>query len=636
MTEEPSRPPGAPGDFVYGILNSIEKPAIGKSIEAYGNDTWSLIADATVEQFKNDAISNTGPYRGVVLRVEAGAEDPSKAAEGRPFSDPDDASHYIYGNDSTGGDPPLLVRIKVRIPELHAYLPVPSAYGDVDGVHHRWIDLYPTYTAQSDLTPQPLVGDIVWVDYSNKNDFTDPIYLRPVTEKQHYIKSFGKPGSGKGALKNCTRTSNNSPAVKLSDKTPAVNYAANQNYPQGTRTVPEGAETVIIEAGQSNGVIEPEAGIKKQLQKLSVGKKLKIKAWTGRLEGNGNRNVVVMMPLTTDLDSPFELIYHFHGAKSWFSLGTPLHLFDNMKTLSSSKRNFVLVYPQCPWGGAEGPYKSKVGQMGGSETAFFLGAPIGSSKGGNFERMHNQVLTVINETLRPKATSGALALSFLTLTCHSRGGIALATIAATGGFDNIKPDKITIGDGDYGGYMGSFNQRKKHLPSDFPLLTQRKNDAKSFLNSSQLVWEHYVSKAGKDVEFNMLIISPARKNDSSKPRANWPRKAAQKVILDVFGQTAGEKQVSFQKENNGGTASVTYVPYMDTHGGIGSRHAITFVGSSGRLPVGNKKDSDINPEAEGNLPSGEVNNEGPASESDIEESEAVAEQSSEQGEGASG
>ena len=73
-----------------------------------------------------------------------------------------------------------LKQLKVRIPEIHAALPEPSLYGDVPGPHQGIIELYPTFTANDeDASKENIsVGDIVIVDFADKNNLTQPVYIK--------------------------------------------------------------------------------------------------------------------------------------------------------------------------------------------------------------------------------------------------------------------------------------------------------------------------------------------------------------------------------------------------------------------------------------------------------------------------
>lgn len=104
-----------------------------------------------------------GPLRGIVLRVE------------KPTTN-------IFGNylgDSAVSKEPL-VALKVRIPEIHPF-PDPEVYGPEgdDGI----ISLYPTFIAVTPDLPTPAVGEIVYVDYGDRENFEDPRYYGQVSNK---------------------------------------------------------------------------------------------------------------------------------------------------------------------------------------------------------------------------------------------------------------------------------------------------------------------------------------------------------------------------------------------------------------------------------------------------------------------
>lgn len=104
-----------------------------------------------------------GPLRGIVLRIE------------KPTTN-------IFGNflgDSNVAKEPL-VCIKVRIPEIHPF-PEPDIYGPEGD--EAIISLYPTFVAVSPDIPAPAVGEIVYVDYGDRDNFEDPKYFGIVSAK---------------------------------------------------------------------------------------------------------------------------------------------------------------------------------------------------------------------------------------------------------------------------------------------------------------------------------------------------------------------------------------------------------------------------------------------------------------------
>ena len=55
--------------------------------------------------------------------------------------------------------------------------------------------MYPIFTAQNDTIPAPKPGDVVLVDYVDKTNWTDGIYLTPVAMQQHTPPAPGPAGA---------------------------------------------------------------------------------------------------------------------------------------------------------------------------------------------------------------------------------------------------------------------------------------------------------------------------------------------------------------------------------------------------------------------------------------------------------
>ena len=184
-----------PTKIPFNTLNDVSQ-AIGGSRERItaGVDFMDAIANAASNQFVSDSLIGTGPYKAIVLRVE---KDDKTAEAGSWLSNT--LSSFF-------GDAPKIVKIKARIPEIHAALPIPEQTGDAEGPHQPIIDLYPTFIAQDTQVEAPKPGDIVNVDFGNKNTYSDPIYLGPL------IKTALTPGAaggigGAGAFGNCGASS---------------------------------------------------------------------------------------------------------------------------------------------------------------------------------------------------------------------------------------------------------------------------------------------------------------------------------------------------------------------------------------------------------------------------------------------
>jgi len=573
MPVPPSKPVGLPGDYGYGVLNSVGKPKVGLSLDLGASDPWLSIKKATENLYSFDALANTGPYRGVVLRVEENFTNQAK-------NNPDDATQYIYEENMTE-TPPQLPRIKVRVPELHAHLPIPTAWGDVEDVGvQSTIELYPTYTGQSDLVVKPRVGDIVWVDYTNKNDFTDPIYIRPVTEQQYFATQFAGV-LGLAAFAACAGTTAGT-GGSVGDATPTAGGAGNQNYPKGGRKLPADAETLIIESTE----MPPDSALKPKLEAALAKIDLKARGWVGRLQGNAGRQVVILAPATTNFDNSIEIIYWLHGAGSWFSANTPGFVLKDMKKFSGQGRNFALVYVQLSWGGGA----KSLGKYGNSGAGG--GDTFNGSAGGNLATLNAECQDLLQSHFSSIAVPGTkLNVGFITVACHSKGGQAVKQAAEAGQLSQLGPNKITLADADYNAFGG---------------------------DTTLVVYNDYVKTAGKDVELNLLCISSDRRpnNYPSKSQKNvmWqgkklekgdngnqPRKNMEK-LMTLLGVQTGTQKITATKENGGGTSYITYSPYMLNHGAIGIRHGLNFSGAGPESPKENKDETEEPPVYGAELP----------------------------------
>lgn len=151
----------------YGILNPIEEEKTGRFLDARNTLTVDILKEVALGNFKKDAFQNTGPLKGIVLRVD---NNPNN-------SEPNSWMHRLLGRTYS------LTTVKVRIPEIHAILPEPSRYGNLlNDEANKVIDLYPSFVAiNEEVSNKPVApGDIVLVDFVNRINLEHPIYLGPV------------------------------------------------------------------------------------------------------------------------------------------------------------------------------------------------------------------------------------------------------------------------------------------------------------------------------------------------------------------------------------------------------------------------------------------------------------------------
>jgi len=147
--------------YAWGDLNPIEMPSSGDRMDSKESD-WLRGANWSHNKaYRADLFNNTGPFLAYVLRIEAGAPEPNNFAD--------------ISKTDVGAGLSVRVQIKARIPEVHSPVMEPAHSDD-----HNIIDMHPTFTAKDNNVPEPKIGELVWVDYQNKQNWTGPIYLGPV------------------------------------------------------------------------------------------------------------------------------------------------------------------------------------------------------------------------------------------------------------------------------------------------------------------------------------------------------------------------------------------------------------------------------------------------------------------------
>lgn len=150
--------------YHFGQLNPATMPQNGKYVDktrpGYFDSLKTIVANDKKPNFLKKIY---GPLKGVVLRVE----------------NPESSNFNTILNwlDLTDQTKNSFQKLRVRIPELHAHLPDPDIYGDGDEKSNEIIDLYPVFVAQSTNIPAAMPYDIVWVDFIDRENLDEPIYL---------------------------------------------------------------------------------------------------------------------------------------------------------------------------------------------------------------------------------------------------------------------------------------------------------------------------------------------------------------------------------------------------------------------------------------------------------------------------
>ena len=163
--------------YAFGELNPVEPNFTQKKLNHTTMDPIRAMREAAIGQFTPNSIEGTGPYKGIVLQV----------LEDAPLGGPQPPGDWLSSFFNLAGDVqpevPVLKKYKIRIPEIHCMLPVPSQYimspGET-GDHVKIINKYPTFVAKDtnvSLEHPANPGDLVWVDFGNRTNQTDPLYL---------------------------------------------------------------------------------------------------------------------------------------------------------------------------------------------------------------------------------------------------------------------------------------------------------------------------------------------------------------------------------------------------------------------------------------------------------------------------
>jgi hypothetical protein len=191
----------------YGVLNPIRDTLTGKNFDPQDILPVDLVRNAFQSFYSPNNFLGTGPYVGIVLRddgnISEGIADLANWTSG-PFA-------YNVTDEEEGGVSkervihlPPLVQLRVRIPEIHAalaipkYLPTRKQTGKDPKTGHDFnqdhivINQYPVFVAQNARISKQKVapGDLVWVDFQNRNTLEGGIFIGPVNEKP------GTPTSG--------------------------------------------------------------------------------------------------------------------------------------------------------------------------------------------------------------------------------------------------------------------------------------------------------------------------------------------------------------------------------------------------------------------------------------------------------
>ena len=228
-------------DINPGVLNNIAKPLVQRSLDLETADNNTALRTMIEDFFSPDSLAETGPYKGVVLRVES--QNTGKA-EPEGFLD---SFYALFGGSSKQ------VRVKARIPELHSHLPIPTGEGDPQTdsyTDHHIIDMYPTFTAENDseLFSKVSPGEIGVFDFGDRKNYTDPVFLTPLEVQKHR----SSPGTNQGSFSSdCSPPTGVSSGKPLPGANAAVNHTGITE--DNLRSRQAGANAILFGDSQMGG-----------------------------------------------------------------------------------------------------------------------------------------------------------------------------------------------------------------------------------------------------------------------------------------------------------------------------------------------------------------------------------------------
>ena len=156
--------------YAYGELNDVTPPEGPLDRQQSGRDNaFTRLGRMARDNYRPDPYAHRQEWYGQVLRIETTPEEERTEDDFTGW----EKIHRRFK------DNPDLVRIKVRIPELHATIPEPrNLSADPDAItmeDHLSIDRHPTFIAQTEGFTTPNIGDVVRVFYDRQSG--QAIYL---------------------------------------------------------------------------------------------------------------------------------------------------------------------------------------------------------------------------------------------------------------------------------------------------------------------------------------------------------------------------------------------------------------------------------------------------------------------------
>lgn len=235
----------------YGVLNPMSAQAgYDKVYDPDEAGFFGLVRQTAISHFAPN-ISNMGPMIGICLRYD-GMMNHGANASALTWA-------QKHAQLIEGERPPRLMQVRVRIPEIHSWLPIPTTLPLAAEVHkdHEIINMYPLFLAQTeniDGNNPPGRGELVWVDFQNKETLEGPIYLGQVRQSTTTIPSNNSKNA-KGAHKGKgTRGKGSS--------SPGASGPADHSMPENPAKVGETARLPYDSESSAYLQLQPSVGVR--------------------------------------------------------------------------------------------------------------------------------------------------------------------------------------------------------------------------------------------------------------------------------------------------------------------------------------------------------------------------------------
>ena len=179
----------------FGVFNPTYGSLTKVNFDSEEAGFFSQLRKTVTTNFGERASSANGAMMGIVMRIDGYTNQRGTID---PLSPGAKANVVTITRNS---DSAKLLQIRVRIPEIHSCLPIPSSLPSRLSSHvdHDIINLYPVFVARTASTVIPAMGSLVWVDFQNRETMQGPIYIEPVDPSAVGVYSTSTP-SGRGTF----------------------------------------------------------------------------------------------------------------------------------------------------------------------------------------------------------------------------------------------------------------------------------------------------------------------------------------------------------------------------------------------------------------------------------------------------